>query len=64
MQLHYKNELVNAFYGNITVFCENHAKYINKMCGQNTVFLTLKQVLNVANTIPQSIKRGFSDVKQ
>jgi hypothetical protein len=44
-------------------FCGNHEKSINTLCGQNTVFLMLKQVFNVANTIPQSIKRGFSHIK-
>jgi hypothetical protein len=32
---------VNAVYGNIAVYCDNHTKHINTLCGQNAEFYDL-----------------------
>jgi hypothetical protein len=42
MRLHYKDQLVNAVYGTIAVYFENHTKHTNTLCGQNAELLNVK----------------------
>jgi hypothetical protein len=31
----------------VAVYCENHAERLNTLCGQNVLFLMLKQVVHI-----------------
>jgi hypothetical protein len=45
----------------MAVYCENHTKHANALCGQNAAFSTLEQVVYIA---PLSIKGLMSVSKR
>jgi hypothetical protein len=45
----YKNQSVNAVYGNNCFFPQIHTKYTNKLCGQNIELLNVKLVVHNDN---------------
>jgi hypothetical protein len=41
-RLRYKAQPVNAVWGNVAVYCENHTARTNTLCGQNAEFRCVK----------------------
>jgi hypothetical protein len=38
LRLYYKAQPVNAVWGTVAVYCENHAEHTDTLCGQNVEY--------------------------
>jgi hypothetical protein len=43
LRLRYKAQPVNAVWGKVTVYCENHTEHTDTLCGQNAEFWYVKE---------------------
>jgi hypothetical protein len=48
------NRLMLFGEGKIAVYCENHIRHTHNICGENKVFLMLKQMVHIVTSVLKS----------